>query len=82
MVKVPIDSVFIIADSADKTNDKATKPSNLDIFCTEIGMFPADADVFLVNAYSLWQRNNITCSITDMGVEVMNFPKAVAPQLQ
>ena len=72
-VEVPEKPVLIISHCRNSAYHQSPRPTNLDIACQHVRVFPADTEVFFVNADCVAGSNDAPIIEHLNGIQVKNF---------
>ena len=81
-VQVPEEPVVIVADRAERGDHQPPAAADLHRPAQVLGVLPADAGIFLVNADCVGQQDRLALVIVDHRVQVADLTQAVAAEHQ
>src|SRR5262249_18913856 len=81
-VQIPVESVFVVADGQDGRDDQAACTADLDTPGAEIGMFPQQARVLLVDTDRVFYRHHRAVHRVQVRVQIFDGSQTVAAEGQ
>src|SRR4051794_34235769 len=70
LVKIPVESVLVIADSGNTRDHQAARAPDLGLIRSPIDMLPEKAEVLFVHADCVRHMHNIATAVDHMGIEI------------
>ena len=83
LVEIPEEAVLVVLDRRDRRDDQPARAAHLRVVGQPaVGVLPEDAEVFLVHADGVLDRQRLAAAVAQVGVEVADQAEAVAAELQ
>src|SRR5258708_36810862 len=82
LIQVPEKAIFVVLNRRDRRDDQAARSAHFRRLQAAVGVLPEDAVILFMHAHRIFDGERFAATRTEMAVEILNEPKAIATQFK